>query len=105
MENLNAITSFLAQVWQVMTIEHPVLGIPFSVIYLGSFAVGFGIMILKPLLGIGTGVVTDVSSSTKRIRERRIKNKRTRYNESYEKWASDRERQTAFARRYYEGRK
>ena len=62
MENLNAITSFFASLWQMFGINHPLLGIPFSTIYLGAFAIGFSITILKPLLGIGAGAVADIHS-------------------------------------------
>lgn len=76
MENLNAITTFFSQVWQVMTINHPVIGIPFSVIYVGIFAIGFSITILRPVLGIGAGVVGDISKSARRSRDRRNRNER-----------------------------
>ena len=82
MENLNAITSFFSEVWQIMTVNHPVIGIPFSVIYLGVFAIGFGVTVLRPILGIGAGVITDVSRSAKRNRERRISKERRKGSET-----------------------
>lgn len=82
MENLNSITSFFAQIWQVMSINHPVIGIPFSVIYLGVFAVGFGITILRPILGIGAGVVGDISKSAKHNRDRRLSKERRKDSET-----------------------
>lgn len=72
MENLNAITGFFAQIWQIMTINHPVIGIPLSVIYLGVFAIGFGITMLRPILGIGAGAVGDISKSARRIHIRNL---------------------------------
>lgn len=100
MENLNAITSFFAQLWQVMSINHPVIGIPFSVIYLGIFAVGFGITILRPILGIGAGAVGDIKAGAKALRDRKIAQKNVRYNKSYNKYKQDRMRKEAYAFEY-----
>lgn len=75
MDNLNSITGFFSQIWQLMSINHPVIGVPFSIIYLGAFAVGFGITILRPLLGIGAGAVGDISKSARRVRMRNLERK------------------------------
>lgn len=66
MENLNLITSFLRRIWEVFSIPHPLLGIPFSTIFLGAFAISFSILILRPILGIGH---LFVSHSHRRIRK------------------------------------
>lgn len=100
MENLNAITGFFAQIWQIMTINHPVIGIPFSVIYLGAFAIGFGIIILRPLLGIGAGAIGDITGSAKRIRDNRIARVNEKYKNSYEYYEAKNRQQESYYKRY-----
>lgn len=104
MENLQAITSFFRQVWNVFTIDHPLIGIPFSVIYLGVFAIAFSIVILRPLLGIGGGVIDNISSSARNARRSAISRSKARKESSYKTYAKKRARQEAYAARY-EGRK
>lgn len=100
MENLRAITNFFAQIWEVFTVNHPLIGIPFSVIYLGVFAVAFGIMILRPILGIGAGVVNDISrSGNNAVRSARARAKAKQDN-SYEAYAKARKQKEEYARRY-----
>lgn len=103
MENLNAITAFFRNVWEVFSIEHPLLGIPFSVIYLGAFAVAFSIVILRPILGIGSGVVDNISASGRSaVRSARSRN-RSRKAASYEAYKAGRKREESYARRYERG--
>lgn len=93
MENLNAITTFFAQIWQIFTIQHPVIGIPFSVIYLGIFAISFSVLILKPILGIGYGAVGDISSGA------RSAYRKSRQN-SYRTYEKKRSRAEEYSKRY-----
>lgn len=51
------IASFMASLWQLFTqVQVPGLGIPFSVLYLGVFAVSVSIKLLSPILGLGGNV-------------------------------------------------
>lgn len=51
------ISQVLASFWNLFTqVQVPGLGIPFSVLYLGVFAVAVSIKLLAPLLGIGGNV-------------------------------------------------
>lgn len=60
MENLQAILQFFSRIWDLFSIPHPLLGVPIGTIYLGIFSIAFSITILKPLLGIGAGVIADI---------------------------------------------
>lgn len=103
MENLQAITGFFREVWQIFTLPHPLLGIPYSVIYVGAFAVSFSILILKPILGIGSGVVSDVSSGARRASDSIRAKRRANKANSYESYKKNRDRQTEYASRYRRG--
>lgn len=51
------ISQALASFWQLFTqVQVPGLGIPFSVLYLGVFAVSVSIKLLAPILGLGGNV-------------------------------------------------
>lgn len=55
---LSDITGFLASIWSAFSnLQVPLLGISFATLYAGVFAVGFSILILRPILGIGEGFV------------------------------------------------
>lgn len=50
---ISEIGQVLASFWRLFTeLQVPGLGISFSVLWLGVFAVGFSMMILRPILGI-----------------------------------------------------
>lgn len=84
MEILNQITAFFAKVWEVFSIEHPILGIPFSQIYIGVFAVSFSITILRPILGIGTGAISDITRSAILARNQANARRKAKYEQYYE---------------------
>lgn len=54
---LGLITQTLASFWNLFAqVQVPGLGIPFSVLYLGLFAVAVSIKLLSPILGLGGNV-------------------------------------------------
>lgn len=54
---LGQITQTLASFWNLFSeVQVPGLGIPFSVLYLGIFAIAVSIKLLVPILGIGGNV-------------------------------------------------
>lgn len=103
METLNQITAFFARVWEVFSVNHPILGIPFSTIYLGAFAVSFSIIILKPILGIGAGTITDISRSARTTRNNLRNKRQAKYEQSYEAYKARRNKAREFAERYKKG--
>lgn len=103
METLNQITAFFARIWEVFSVPHPILGIPFSTIYLGAFAVSFSIIILKPILGIGSGVVSDVSRSARTARNQIRSRRQAKYDQSYDAYKARRNKAKEYAERYKRG--
>lgn len=72
---LSDITSFLAQIWNAFSsLQVPLLGISFATLYTGVFAVGFSLLILKPILGIAQSA----AHSKNRITSRHNNNKPNR---------------------------
>lgn len=57
-----------ADLWDIFSVPHPVLGISVGSIVIGVFVVGFSITILRPLLGIGGQAVNGTASVIKRSR-------------------------------------
>lgn len=54
---LGQITQTLASFWNLFAqVQVPGLGIPFSVLYLGIFAIAVSIKLLAPILGLGGNV-------------------------------------------------
>lgn len=54
---LGQITQTLASFWNLFSqVQVPGLGVPFSVLYLGMFAIAVSIKLLVPILGIGGNV-------------------------------------------------
>lgn len=54
---LGQITQTLASFWNLFVqVQVPGLGIPFSVLYLGIFAIAVSIKLLAPILGLGGNV-------------------------------------------------
>lgn len=103
METLNQITAFFARVWEVFSVNHPILDIPFSTIYLGAFAVSFSIIILKPILGVGAGTITDISRSARTTRNQIRNRRQSKYEQSYEAYKARRNRAKEYADRYKRG--
>lgn len=55
-------TSFLASIWQIFeSITVPGLNISFASLWIGCFVVAFSITLLRPIFGIGAGVVKGVA--------------------------------------------
>lgn len=56
---IGQITQVFASFWTLFTqVQVPGLGIPFSVLYLGFFAVSVSIKLLAPILGLGGNVAS-----------------------------------------------
>lgn len=54
---IGQITQVLASFWQLFThVQVPGLNIPFSVLYLGVFAIALSVKLLAPILGLGGNV-------------------------------------------------
>lgn len=54
---IGQITQTLASFWNLFTqVQVPGLNIPFSVLYLGVFAIALSVKLLAPILGIGGNV-------------------------------------------------
>lgn len=54
---IGQITQTLASFWNLFSqVQVPGLGIPFSVLYLGIFAIAVSIKLLAPILGLGGNV-------------------------------------------------
>lgn len=71
------ITSALASFWELFTaVRVPGLGIPFSVLYLGIFAVSLSIKLLLPLLGLGGNVARGPVRAGRAIRSSRSRHSR-----------------------------
>lgn len=109
---MSEFTTFLADCWRMFTeVQVPILNISFAQMWLGIFVVGISIVILRPLLGIGFGtannIFTGIARAGKRGYDRAYRKnqdrKRTAYNQSYEKYKSDRDRAKMYAERYKNG--
>lgn len=71
------ITQTLASFWNLFTeIRVPGLGISFSTLYLGFFAVAVSIKLLSPLLGIGGNVANGPVRAGRSIRSERARKRR-----------------------------
>lgn len=56
---IGQITQTMASFWQLFTqVQVPGLGIPFSILYLGVFAIAVSIKLLAPILGLGGNVAS-----------------------------------------------
>lgn len=63
------ISQVLASFWQLFTqVQVPGLGIPFSVLYLGVFAISVSIKLLAPILGLGGNVASGPLRAGRSIR-------------------------------------
>lgn len=66
---MSEFTIFLADCWRMFEeVQVPVLNISFAKLYLGAFVVGISIVILRPLLGIGAGGVSNIMHGLSRKR-------------------------------------
>lgn len=77
------ITEMLASFWRLFTeLRVPGLGISFSTLYLGIFAVAVSIKLLAPLLGLGGNVADGpvrVGRSVRKERARKRREANTQY--------------------------
>lgn len=66
MNVVELVGGFLSGVWELFS-QTPVpgLGISFASLYLGAFVVMISIVILRPLLGIGSSIVHSRSSTNR----------------------------------------
>lgn len=65
---MTEITGLFASFWQVFSeLEVPLLGIKFSTLYLGIFAVTFSLIILRPILGLGNAFAHNRINLTSRV--------------------------------------
>lgn len=91
---MEAMKTFLADCWRMFTdVQVPGLGISFANLWLGIFVVGVATMILRPLLGIGFGAANNIFTGVARAGKRG-------YDRSYAKYKRDRDRSTAYKKRY-----
>lgn len=78
---MSEFTSWLASIWSLFVeVEVPGLGISFAALWLGCFVVCLGIVILRPLLGIGGSTIRAITGVGKRA----ISNRRRHFKEGSE---------------------
>lgn len=77
---IGQISHTLASFWNLFTqVQVPGLGIPFSVLYLGIFAISVSIKLLAPILGIGGNVAQGPVRAGRAIRSGRSRRRREEY--------------------------
>ncbi len=77
---ISQITQTLATFWSLFTqVRVPGLGIPFSVLYLGMFAISVSIKLLAPILGLGGNVAQGSVRLGRDIRSDRSRRRRDEY--------------------------
>lgn len=104
---ISEFTSFFAALWSIFEdVTVPILNISFAQLWIGLFVCGLSCSILMPLIGIGGGAAEGISGAAKRgansIRSKNRAKKRAQYNQSYEKYRSDRKRREEYKKRYKE---
>ena len=100
---MEEIKIFLADCWRMFTdVTVPGINISFASLYLGIFVVGVATVILRPLLGIGFGGLSNLTSGAVRAGKRGYDKA---YSKSYAKYARDRDRAAEYAKRYKESKK
>lgn len=66
MTQLEFFTSVIGSIWEGMsTITVPFLNIPVTSLLIGVFVASFGIMILRPILGLGSAALSGISSTVR----------------------------------------
>lgn len=58
------------EIWSLFSVDHPLLHISFADIMLGVFVVNLSIIILRPLLGIGTSAGRSLIRSAGKDRDK-----------------------------------
>lgn len=82
MDTITALGEVFRDLWGFFELlKHPVLGISFGSILIGFFVVCFSVTLLRPLLGIGSGVIRSVTSTGRGIKSRHDANVRRRERE------------------------
>lgn len=100
---MEEIKTFLADCWRMFTdVNVPGINISFAKLYLGIFVVGVATIILRPLLGIGFGGLSNLTTGIARAGKRGYDRA---YSKSYSKYANDRRRAESYAQRYKESKK
>lgn len=100
---MDEIRTFLADCWRMFTdVTVPGINITFAQLYLGVFVVGIATVILRPLLGIGFGGASNITSGLARAGKRGYDRA---YSKSYAKYKRDHARAESYAKRYKEEHK